>query len=146
MRGLGITPKQRKYAYNVMNTETTKKQAALDAGYSESISNKPAKIENSDGFKLAMAGIFAKSGNVAMTLLNELQARDVSQETTKDLIGFFDVMTRAIERIAPKETKPTGDDMRSVFANIIDVTPVEPLQNKDNTPETIDITPGNDVL
>lgn len=124
MRGLGITPKQKRYAYNIMNYDTTKKQAALEAGYSESISNKPAKIENSDGFKLAMAGIFAKSGNVAMSILHELEVRDVSKESTKDLIQFFDVMTRAMERIAPKETKPTSKELSDVFANAINITPV----------------------
>lgn len=126
------------YAYNRMNTNLNKGDAARLAGYSENMAKQPSVIEQSDGFKLAMAGIFGKAGNVSMTLLNELQVRDVSKETTKDLVNFFDVMTRAMERIAPKETKTTSDDMRSVFSNIIDVTPVEPLETKDITPETID--------
>ena len=101
-----------------------------------------------------MAGIFGGAGNVAMTLLNELQVRDVTKESTKDLINFFDVMTRAMERIAPNETKPTSDDMRSVVANVIDVTTVTnsqgeitPLETKDTTTNTIDNTDDllNDV-
>ena len=135
MRYRGTTRKQQKYAYNIMNTETTRQEAMLQAGYSETASQHPARVENSEGFKLAMAGIFGKAGNVAMTLLNELQVRDVTKETTRDLVNFFDVMTRAMERIAPKETKPTSEDMRNVFSSVIDVTP---LQNKDETTETID--------
>ena len=131
------------YAYNRMNTNLNKGDSARLAGYSENMAKQPSVIEQSDGFKLAMAGIFGKAGNVSMTLLNELQVRDVSKETTKDLVNFFDVMTRAMERIAPKETKTTSDDMRSVFSNIIDVTP---LENKDETEKTIDITPSNDVV
>lgn len=132
-----ISHKQQMYAYNRMNTNLNKGEAAKLAGYSENMSKQPSVIENSDGFKLAMAGIFGGAGNVAMTLLNELQVRDVTNESTKDLVNFFDVMTRAMERIAPKETQATNDDMRNVFANVIDVTP---LQNKDETTETIDNT------
>lgn len=135
MRYPKITHKQQRYAFNIMNTETTKQEAMLQAGYSDSMSKKPSVVEQSDGFKLAMAGIFGGAGNVAMTLLNELQVRDVTKESTKDLVNFFDVMTRAMERIAPKETKPTSEDMRSVFSSVIDVTP---LQNKDETTDTID--------
>lgn len=135
MRYRGTTRKQQKYAYNLMNTETTRKEAMLQAGYSETASNHPSRVEQSDGFKLAMAGIFAKAGNVGMTILNELQTRDVSKETTKDLVNFFDVMTRAMERIAPKETKATSEDLSNVFANVINVTP---LENNDETTEAID--------
>jgi len=125
-----------------MNTETTKQEAMLQAGYSDSMSKKPSVVEQSDGFKLAMAGIFAKAGNVGMTILNELQTRDVSKETTKDLVNFFDVMTRAMERIAPKETKATNDDLGSVFANVINVTPdvVKPLNDKVISDVAIDST------
>ena len=142
MRYPKITHKQQRYAYNLMNTETTKQEAMLQAGYSDSMSKKPSVVEQSDGFKLAMAGIFAKAGNVGMTILNELQTRDVSKETTKDLVNFFDVMTRAMERIAPKETKATNDDLGSVFANVINVTPdvVKPLNDKVISDVAIDST------
>ena len=123
MPRLGITPKQRKYAYNIMNTETTKKQAVLDSGYSESMARNPIKIENSAGFKLAMAGIFAQSGNVSMAILNEMdaqiQAGKLKELELGKLVNYFDVMTRAMERIAPKETTSTSDDMNKIFAGIV---------------------------
>ena len=102
MRGLGITPKQRRYAWHVMNSDYNKKDAILASGYSESIARNPSKVENSTGFKLAMAGIFAKSGNVAMTLLNELETRDLTKESTENIVKFFNVMTKAMERIAER--------------------------------------------
>ena len=140
MRYRGTTRKQQRYAWNIMNTELSRTEAMRQAGYSEPASQHPARVENSDGFKLAMAGIFAKSGNVAMTLLNELQTRDVSKETTKDLVNFFDVMTRAMERIAPKETKPTSEDLSNVFANVINIPNEKPLQDKVISDVAIDNT------
>ena len=136
MPRLGITPKQRKYAYNIMNTETTKKQAVLDSGYSESMARNPIKIENSAGFKLAMAGIFAQSGNVSMALLNEMdaqiQAGKLKELELGKLVNYFDVMTRAMERIAPKETTSTSDDMNKIFAGIVGGETGETLDNKDS--------------
>ena len=143
MPRLGITPKQRKYAYNIMNTETTKKQAVLDSGYSESMARNPIKIENSAGFKLAMAGIFAQSGNVSMALLNEMdaqiQAGKLKELELGKLVNYFDVMTRAMERIAPKETTSTSDDMNKIFAGIVGGETGETLDNKDSE-QSIDLT------
>jgi hypothetical protein len=129
-----ISHKQQMYAYNRMNTNLNKGDSARLAGYSENMAKQPSVIEQSDGFKLAMAGIFGRAGNVAMTLLNEIQTRDVSKETTKNLVNFFDVMTRAMERIAPKETKQ-DDNVIKAFANIIDITPIENhAEQAENTP------------
>ena len=143
MPRLGITPKQRKYAYNIMNTETTKKQAVLDSGYSESMARNPIKIENSAGFKLAMAGIFAQSGNVSMALLNEMdaqiQAGMLKELELGKLVNYFDVMTRAMERIAPKETTSTSDDMNKIFAGIVGGETGETLDNE-ITEQSIDLT------
>jgi hypothetical protein len=118
MKRLGITNRQKKYAYHVMNTDTTKKEALLASGYSEAIAHNPHKVENSNGYKLAMAGIFAKTGNVAMTLLNELEVRDMKKETTENIVKFFDVMTKAMERIAPKQ-KDNDSDVSKIFSGII---------------------------
>lgn len=153
MRGLGITPKQRRYAYNIMNTETTKKEAVLASGYSESMARNPIKIENSNGFKLAMAGIFAQSGNVSMAILNELdaqiQAGKLKEQEIGKLINYFDVMTRAMDRIAPKDSKPSDDDIIKIFANVTgDVssdTDSEPSQGL--TSNAVDLTEiASDVI
>lgn len=152
MRGLGITPKQRRYAYNVMNTETTKKEAVLASGYTESMARNPAKIENSNGFKLAMAGIFAQSGNVSMAILNEMDAKinagELKKQDMKSLVNYFDVMTRAMERIAPKDSNPTLDDVSRIFAGVVgqeipsdDVDkPVDNLGNESDSKSSNDLT------
>jgi len=117
-----------------MNTELSRRQALQQAGYSESMSNKPMKVENSNGFKLAMASIFAQSGNVSMALLNEMdakiQAGELKELEIGKLVNYFDVMTRAMERIAPKETKPTSDDMTKIFAGIVGGETGETLDNQ----------------
>ena len=130
MRGLGITPKQRRYAWHVMNSDYNKKDAILASGYSEGIARNPSKVENSTGFKLAMAGIFAKSGNVAMTLLNELETRDLTKESTENIVKFFNVMTKAMERIAPKDSKH-DTDLTSIIGYVVDDEPLTPSDSDD---------------
>jgi len=141
MRGYGITPKQRKYAYHVMNTSETKKDAMLKAGYSENMSNQPSRVENSDGFKLAMAKQAFEAGNIASGLMHEMQVRGYEGYDNKELFQALDVISKAFERFTPKDKKPDDTGMRSVFANVIDVTP---LETKDTTTNTIDNT--EDVL
>lgn len=152
MRGLGITPKQRRYANNLMNTELSRRQALQQAGYSESMSNKPMKVENSNGFKLAMAGIFAQSGNVSMAILNEMdakiQAGELAKQDMRSLIGYFDVMTRAMERIAPKESSATLDDVSRIFAGVVgQEIPVDnSVDNLDNESQEMSSNTLTDIV
>ncbi|MEI8223787.1 MAG: hypothetical protein WCG20_01550 [bacterium] len=94
--------KQRQYAYNLLNSNQTKQQSALMAGYSESMARVPAQIEQSKGFHLAMAIIAGYTENVAMQILHELQARDISKEDTKNLFYGIDVLSKAWERFMSK--------------------------------------------
>ena len=106
-----------------MNDELSRAEAMRQAGYSKTSAEFPARVEASNGFKLAMAGIFAQSGNVSMALLNEMdaqiQAGKLKELEIGKLVNYFDVMTRAMERIAPKETTSTSDDMNKIFAGIV---------------------------
>lgn len=150
MRGLGITPKQRRYAHNLMNTDLSRAEAMRQAGYSKTSAEHPAKIENSNGFKLAMAGLFAQSGNVGMSMLNEIDARinagELQKVSTKDLVGFFDVMTKAMERMIPKEKAKSSEDLLGAFGRVIDVEPEKPLETKDETASTLDSVASDDVI
>jgi len=142
MPRMKVTPKQRRYAYNIMNTDTTKQQAMQDAGYSSSASRVPARLENSTGFKLAMASIFAQSGNVSMAILNELDAKiqngDLQQQDTKTLIAFFDTMTRAMERIAPKSNS-NDDEIANIFGGVFgDI--VDNTSNDVSSDSNVDLT------
>lgn len=139
MRYRGTTRKQARYAVNIMNTNLSRKEAMLASGYSESASEHPARVENTDGFKLAMAKQAFEAGNIASGLMNEMQVRGYSEYDNKELFQALDVISKAFERFAPKQDKAKDNGMLSVFANVIDV---EPLQNKDNISVAIDNTTG----
>lgn len=123
----------------------------IASGYSEKSSDHPARVENTDGFKLAMAKQAFEAGNIASGIMHEMQVRGYKDYDNKELYQALDVISKAFERFMPKQEKEKDQDMRRVFANVIDVTPVtnsqgeiEPLQNKDNSSVAIDN--ANDVL
>lgn len=117
-----------------MNTDLKRSEAMRQAGYSETASQHPGRVENTPGFKLAMAGIFAQSGNVSMAILNEMDAQigagKLKELEIGKLVNYFDVMTRAMERIAPKESKATNDDVSRIFAGIVGGETGETLDNE----------------
>jgi len=97
-----------KYAYGVMNDKKTKQQIALDAGFSYSTSRVPKSIENKIGFKLAMAQLAGELENVSMKLMLELQVRDLSKMSNKDLLLSLNTMSKTWERFASKIYQPTN--------------------------------------
>ncbi len=94
--------RQKKYAYGIMNENKTKQQIALEAGFSPSTARVPKLIENKLGFKLALAEIAGEMANTSMKIMFELQARDMSQISTKDLLYSLDVISKTHERFASK--------------------------------------------
>lgn len=94
--------RQLRYAYGIMDFHKSKRQVALEAGFSESTARVPKLIENKQGFKLAMAQLAGETANVAMKLMFELQARDLSKMDNADLLRSLEVMSRAYERFTPK--------------------------------------------
>lgn len=135
MRYRGTTRKQARYAHNIMNTNLSRKEAMLASGYSESASVHAGRVENSDGFKLAMAKQAFEAGNIASGLMHEMQVRGYEGYDNKELFQALDIISKAFERFTPKQDKAQDTGMRSVFSSVIDITP---LQNKDETTETID--------
>ena len=122
-----------------MNDSETKKDAMLKAGYSENMSMQPSRVENSNGFKLAMAKQAFEAGNIASGIMHEMQVRGYKDYDNKTLFQALDVISKAFERFTPKENKQSNEDMRGIFSNIIDITPEKPIENKDITPETTEI-------
>lgn len=90
--------RQQKYAYGLMNESKSKQQIALDAGFSPSTARVPRLIENKLGFKLAVAQLAGEMENVTMKLMYELQARDMSRMSNKDLLYSLDVLSKTHER------------------------------------------------
>ena len=67
--------------------------------------------------------------------MHEMQVRGYEGYDNKELFQALDVISKAFERFTPKKEKEQDTGMRSVFANVIDVTP---LETKDTTTDTID--------
>lgn len=107
-----------------MNTETTKENAALDAGYSPSMARVPAQIEQSKGFHLAMATLASQTGNIAMKVLHELGGRDMTKQSTNDLLHAVTVLSNAWDKFVPKNKagNEQDNDLRTVFAQVIDIS------------------------
>jgi hypothetical protein len=85
-----------------MDLHKSKRQVALEAGFSESTARVPKSIENKAGFKLAMAQLAGETANVAMKIMFELQARDMSKMDNKELLESLNVMSRVHERFSSK--------------------------------------------
>jgi len=96
------TIRQKKYARGLMEESKSKRQIALEAGYSLSSSRVPKLIENKQGFKLAVAQLAGDVGNVTGKLMAELQVRDLSKMDNKTLISYLDVTSKTYERLASK--------------------------------------------
>lgn len=109
----------------------------IASGYSEKSSDHPARVESTDGFKLAMAKQAFEAGNIASGIMHEMQVRGFKEYDNKELFQALDVISKAFERFTPKQEKEKDTGMRSVFANVIDVTP---LENKDIIDVAVDNT------
>ncbi len=94
--------RQMRYAYGIMDFHKSKRQVALEAGFSESTARVPKSIENKAGFKLAMAQLAGETANVAMKLMFELQARDMSKMNNSELLQSLNVMSHVHERFSSK--------------------------------------------
>ena len=77
----------------------SKKQAALNVGYSPSVANSPkSKIETRKGFNNAMAALAAESGNIALSILHEFKSRGVKDFSNKDLVGALNAIGQAWDK------------------------------------------------
>ncbi len=94
--------RQLRYARGIMSENKTKQQIALESGFSLSTSRVPKSIENKLGFKLAVVQIAGEMENTALQIMYELQGRDLSQVSNKDLTNYLDVISRVHERFASK--------------------------------------------
>ena len=138
--------KQTKYAWGLMNTDETKQNIALQAGYSPSMSRVPQVIENTKGYKLALSKVAGEVNNFAMNVLFALQARDMNQEDTKTLLSALDVVSKATERYIPKEKQTLDGGLSNAFANVIDITPIydKPAPPALDNPILCDVKPAID--
>lgn len=91
------TPKQTAYARRVFGGEgTSKKQIALEVGYSPSSANSiMTHIENKPGFQNAMLKLAKDSNNLALSAMSEFKARGFKEFSNKDLVGALNAIGSA---------------------------------------------------
>ena len=139
MRYLGATKKQRLYAQGVMDNHKSRRQVALQAGYSNTMANNPKIIEESAGFKLAMAQQAYQAGNLVSGMMNELEARGFKDYDTNQLLKGLDTISKVFERFKPKEVS-RDDDVSRIFAGIVGGETGEVSGNKDSEMSSNDLT------
>jgi hypothetical protein len=96
----GATMQQIAYARRAWGGRAdSKKQIALDVGYSPSVADSPkSKIEDHKGFNNAMAVLAAESNNLALSIMHEFKSRGVQDFSNKDLVGALNAIGGAWTR------------------------------------------------
>lgn len=115
--------KQLAYARRIFGGDgITKKQIALDVGYSPNVANSVSShIENKAGFNNAMAALAVDSNNLALAAMHEFKARGFEDFTNKELIGALNAIGSAWSKFntQPKERdlnmNPKGNKLRTVI-------------------------------
>ena len=108
----GSSLKQLAYAKRIFGGQgESKKQIALDCGYSPYVSNSiSSHIENQPGFHNAMARLAVDSNNLALAAMHEFKARGFKDFSNKELVGALNAIGSAWSKFnaQPKE-RSKGD-------------------------------------
>lgn len=143
----GSTPKQMAYARRLLGGEgTSKKEIALNSGYSPHVSNSIAThIENTRGFNNAMSKLAVESNNLALKAMAEFKARGFEDFTNKELVGALNAIGNAWSKFnaQPKEKDQNagGNNLRKIVlarvAKTIDAEEVPPATKLDDKPDSV---------
>jgi len=137
--------KQLAYAKGILGaTNTSKKDIALDVGYSPYVANSVSShIENKPGFHNAMAALAVDSNNLALAAMHEFKARGFQDFSNKDLVGALNAIGSAWSKfnVIPKEKAPSenSNKLRTVILQQVENQTITP----GNIPDT-PTTPGTD--
>jgi len=118
--------KQMAYAKRVFGAQgTTKKEIALDVGYSANVANSiSSHIENKPGFNYAMTQLAVDSNNLALAAMSEFKARGFKDFSNKDLIGALNAIGSAWSKFNVVKEKPndhpTNNKLRTVILQQIE--------------------------
>ena len=114
------------YAKNILGGKgTSKKQIALNSGYSPNVANSVSShIENKNGFRHAMSALALESNNLALSVMYEFKARNLSEFTNKELIAGLNAIGNAWSKFNDqpknKDTAPGGNNLRKIVLNQIE--------------------------
>lgn len=121
------TLKMDAYARRVFNGDgESKKQIALDVGYSSNVSNSViSHIESKPSFHDAMARLAYESNNLAMAAMEEFKARGFEGFTNNEIISALNAISGAWAKfnVIPKEgggNKESTNKLRTVVMNRIE--------------------------
>lgn len=139
----GSTIKQMAYAKRILGGQgETKKQIALDSGYSAAVANSVSShIEDKKGFNNAMTALAVDSNNLALAAMHEFKSRGFHDFSNKELVGALNAIGNAWAKfnVVPKdkESSPTGNRLRTVV--------LQQIENQTNvTTPKVSTTPGVD--
>ena len=127
------TLKQMAYARRVFGAKgETKKEIALDVGYSPNSANSVAShIEQKPGFHNAMAKLALESNNLALAAIHEFQGRGFQDFTNAELISALNVIGNAWEKFnAPLkegDMSKSSNKLRTVVLQQIENQTVSPM-------------------
>lgn len=115
------TIRQTAYARRVWGAQgTSKKEIALDCGYSKNVSNSVVShIEVKPGFHSAMAVLANESNNVAVSILHEFKRRGVKDFSDKNLIGALNAIGSAWSKFNPEARKGLGEGSSNKLRTVI---------------------------
>ncbi len=96
----GSSPKQNAYARRSWGAEgKTKKEIALDVGYSPTSANSVvSKIESKPGYLNAIAQLAADSNQLALSVMYEIKARGFEDYTNRELVTSLSAIAGAWEK------------------------------------------------
>ncbi len=96
----GSSTKQVAYARRTWGaSDQTKKEIALNVGYSPSVARScVSKIESRPGYHNAMARLAADSNNLALAVIHEFNARGLDHFENKELISALNAISGAWEK------------------------------------------------
>ncbi len=129
--------RQMAYARGVLGAEgNTKKQIALNVGYSPAVANSVVShIESTAGFNNAMAKLAVESNNLALAALCEFKSRGFREFSNKELTNALTAIGGAWEKfnapIREKSSNDSGNKLRNIVLQQIE------NQNITNSPEKV---------
>lgn len=122
------------YARRIFGAEgNTKKEIALDVGYSPYVANSiVSHIESKPGFNNAMAALAIDSNNLALSAMHEFKARGFEDFTNKELVGALNAIGNAWSKFnAPLKDNipnlnPKGNKLRTVILQQVENQVINP--------------------
>ena len=104
----GYTLRQFNYARGIVGATKSKKEVALNAGYSKFVASCPQeKIENTEGFNNAMVVIAAEAGNLVLAVMHEYKARGLKNFSNSELNSAMNAISNAYSKF---NKNPDGGD------------------------------------